>query len=209
LKFKKRSEGADAGSPLPAETPKSKQKTQESVIIYIAILFTVAFLLILLSYFMQQRRSEDTISTLTQTHNQFSSQALENIEELQNKNLALQEETETLQDQLDDKDTEISELEGKIADLEAQIAQLRLDWAADVKSVTDQFKVDVNREAQRSMAVEAMYTAREKLAEGDISGAKSEFLQAEHYKSLLDKDLLEKFEKLSQDIKTAEDTTND
>lgn len=202
MKFKRRGDGAGADSSIPAEAPKSRQKTQESVIIYIAILFTVAFLLILLSHFMQQRRSEDTINSLTQSHNQFSSQALANIEELQNQNLALKTETEDLRDQLDDKDAEIEELE-------EQIAQLRLDWAAEVKSVTDQFKTDINREAQKAMAIEAIYSAREKLTAGDVAGAKSELLQAEHYKSQLDESWLEKYEKLSQDIKSAEDTTND
>ena len=72
---------------------------------YIAILFAVAFLFVLLSLVMQMRDSRATISEL----NAASASALKNAETLQNdnrqlqeENAALKEEVESLQDQLED-----------------------------------------------------------------------------------------------------------
>ena len=69
---------------------------------YIAILFAVAFLFVLLSLVMQMRDSRATISEL----NAASASALKNAEalqddnrQLQEENAALKEEVETLQDQ--------------------------------------------------------------------------------------------------------------
>ena len=72
---------------------------------YIAILFAVAFLFVLLSLVMQMRDSRATISEL----NAASASALKNAEtlqddnrQLQEENAALKEEGESLQDQLED-----------------------------------------------------------------------------------------------------------
>lgn len=72
---------------------------------YIAILFAVAFLFVLLSLVMQMRDSRATISEL----NAASASALKNAEtlqddnrQLQEENAALKEEVESLQDQLED-----------------------------------------------------------------------------------------------------------
>ena len=72
---------------------------------YIAILFAVAFLFVLLSLVMQMRASRATISEL----NAASASALKNAEtlqddnrQLQEENAALKEEVESLQDQLED-----------------------------------------------------------------------------------------------------------
>lgn len=72
---------------------------------YIAILFAVAFLFVLLSLVMQMRDSRATISEL----NAASASALKNAEtlqddnrQLQEDNAALKEEVESLQDQLED-----------------------------------------------------------------------------------------------------------
>ena len=72
---------------------------------YIAILFAVAFLFVLLSLVMQMRDSRATISEL----NAASASALKNAEtlqddnrQLQEENAALKEEVESLRDQLED-----------------------------------------------------------------------------------------------------------
>ena len=59
---------------------------------YMAVLFAVAFLLVLLSLILQAHSSKATISELTQT----SSSALSNVEQLQAQNRDLQDEKQTL-----------------------------------------------------------------------------------------------------------------
>ena len=59
---------------------------------YMAVLFAVAFLLVLLSLILQAHSSKATISELTQT----SSSALSNVEQLQAQNRDLQDEKQAL-----------------------------------------------------------------------------------------------------------------
>ena len=113
---------------------KSLKRREKSVLIYTALLFIVALGLVLLSYMVQQRRAEDQISDLTEQHSQFSIQALENIEELQNTNLELQSQLEEAQDQLEELSEEssqqIGELEAEIEELRQQYQELTEDYQA-------------------------------------------------------------------------------
>lgn len=84
-----------------------------SVMSYLAILFAAAFLLMLLSYFMQQRKSEEVISGLKN-----SVSAMQSIEELQTTN-------ETLKTQVDDQQSEITRLESQNTQLEEETAALQ------------------------------------------------------------------------------------
>lgn len=88
--------------------PEQKQSEQEAhgmsaakrtaLLRYMAILFAVAFLLVLLSYFIQVRNARSTISELNQT----SASALQNAEKLQQTNRELTDENYDLKNQLDD-----------------------------------------------------------------------------------------------------------
>ncbi len=101
-------EGAESEKETPTKEPKtekSAKKKEMSVILYTSILFFVALVLILLSYFIQQNK----LSEVTAQHGEFSTLAMQNIE-------ALQEENQGLEAQL--KETE-DELEKAKADLEA------------------------------------------------------------------------------------------
>ena len=72
------------------------EKRKTALLRYIAILFAVAFILVLLSLFSQMKSSQSTISQLSQS----STSALENVEKLQEQNRLLQEENQTLRDSL-------------------------------------------------------------------------------------------------------------
>lgn len=96
-------------SQLQHEAEHSRPKRRSaSVMSYLAILFGAAFLLLLLSYFMQQRTSEETISGLKDSVNSFQS-----VGNLVEQNQALQEQAKALQEQVD-------ALEEQLADAEAQ-----------------------------------------------------------------------------------------
>lgn len=81
---------------------------------YIAVLFAVAFLLVLLSLILQAHSSKATISELTQT----SSSALSNVEQLQAQNRDLQDEKQALTQ-------EKSELEQQLEDLKQELEQTK------------------------------------------------------------------------------------
>lgn len=119
IELKKRGDGdATETPPLPQEKPKSRKKTQESVIIYITLLFAVAFLLILLSYFTHSRKSENEITTLTEEHTEFKLKAQQDISDLQSRNISLQTELEAAQ-------SEAEELKKSLSDLNAASEQQR------------------------------------------------------------------------------------
>lgn len=84
---------------------------------YMAVLFGVAFLLVLLSLLIQMRDSNETISTLSQS----KAGALERAELLQNENQKLTEQNQTLSEQT--------------AALEAQVADLEVAATADEETI--------------------------------------------------------------------------
>ncbi|MEL4107115.1 hypothetical protein AAFA46_09790 [Oscillospiraceae bacterium WX1] len=110
----KRAEGmseAQAADPVKPEKHETnrKEKSKRSVIIYIATLFIVVFLFILLSYFVQQRNNSQ-ISTLSERN----ATAQHNIENLQQENLQLKSDNTAFQER-------IANLEAQVADLQNQL----------------------------------------------------------------------------------------
>ncbi len=77
---------------------------------YMAVLFAVAFLLVLLSLILQAHSSKATISELTQT----SSSALSNVEQLQAQNRDLQDEKQTLTKENTALQTQVEELQEEL-----------------------------------------------------------------------------------------------
>ncbi len=78
------------------EIPVSHQK-RTALLRYMAVLFAVAFALVLLSYLIQVRNSQTTITQLNAT----SASALQNAERLQDTNRELTEENKRLNQELD------------------------------------------------------------------------------------------------------------
>lgn len=75
----------------PEKPAVSSKKREISVIIYTTVLFAVALALILLSYCMQ-KSANSAISDMSIQHGEFGTQAMRNIEELQDRNAQLTEE---------------------------------------------------------------------------------------------------------------------
>lgn len=89
---------------LQHEAEHAKPRKRVSVVGYLAILFAVAFLLLLLSYFMQQRANSDAMDDLTQS-SMSAYQSLQNIiaerDELKAKVSELEEELAQAEQELD------------------------------------------------------------------------------------------------------------
>ena len=95
-----------------------------SVLLYLAILFAAAFLLMALSYFMQRRASDETIQGLKE-----SVSAMQSVETLQRDNAALEEEVATLTAQVSDLQTQAAlNTEGTALQAQAQQQLQAMDW---------------------------------------------------------------------------------
>lgn len=87
---------------LQHDAEHAKPHKKVSIMGYLAILFAAAFLLLLLSYFMQQRSSQEAISGLSNSVSAMQSveKIIENNEELQGQVKDLNEELGQLKDQV-------------------------------------------------------------------------------------------------------------
>ena len=104
-------------SHLQHEAEHSRPKKKSNVVSYLAILFAAAFLLLLLSYFMQHRSNEETISDLTNSMNN-----LQSLGNLVDQNKALLEKNQQLQEQLDKLTEEKNTLEMENSQLDDQLS---------------------------------------------------------------------------------------
>ena len=109
MKFEKRSgDEAETPSSAPEETPSTGKKP---VVIYIMILFIVAFLLMALSFLMHQRSNSEVLGEL-----QDSVTAMQEVQ-------ATQAALLDLQNQLDEAQTTIDALESSAEETDAALAE--------------------------------------------------------------------------------------
>ena len=108
-----------------------------SVMGYLAILFAAAFLLLLLSYFMQQRANEQAISGLEATSNN----AFDSINNLIAEKDRLTEQVEDLEGQVADLQEQLEEAQSQLsgAQSDAQEAQTAQDSAQKALEAMDWF----------------------------------------------------------------------
>ena len=127
---------------------------------YIAILFAVAFLLVLLSLILQAHSSKATISELTQT----SSSALSNVEQLQAQNRDLQDEKQALTQ-------EKADLEAQLEALEDELDETRK--ASEEAQTQEQSRLELELAHTRE-AYEALLVAKNcETHEGNVTFSKA------------------------------------
>lgn len=106
MKFEKRGDVTpeeSVSSPVtPSPEPEKKPQNKKPVIVYIMIMFIVAFLLMAMSFFMHQRSNNEVLGELQDSFN-----AMQAVQSTQEKVIALQEELADAQDQIDKLDTEL------------------------------------------------------------------------------------------------------
>lgn len=104
------------------ETPKKESPLNKpgSVGFYLAILFAVAFLLLLLAFFMQQRANDEALGSLTQ-----SITSIESLNQLLDENRELREELELTEDTLELTQQELEATQAELADTADSMAQMK------------------------------------------------------------------------------------
>lgn len=102
--------------PVTPEKDTANQKNPNALLRYITILFAVAFLVVLLSLLISTQQSKDTITALNQT----SASALENAEELQERNRALSDTNAALHEQIIELEQQVSQAEEATQQAQAQ-----------------------------------------------------------------------------------------
>lgn len=101
-----------------SETPKNKKGGP--VFGYLAIMFAVAFLMLLLAYFIQQRNNEVAMDGLRDSITSFESldEVLDDNRQLREELAALEQELDALEEENATLQTQVSQLESKQAELE-------------------------------------------------------------------------------------------
>ena len=139
-------------SHLQHEAEHSRPRKKGTAVSYLAILFGAAFLLLLLSYFMQQRANEQTISGLKDSVNSF-----QNVETLVDTNKRLSDENKELKEQVDTLTDQAEILSGNTVTAQDTAKKLEqqlqaMDWfwriqrsysrgaKAEAKNLTEQFE---------------------------------------------------------------------
>ncbi len=123
--------------PAPADPAKDREPISDekrtALLRYMAILFGVAFLLVLLTFMIQLRDSKQTISEL----NKSNASALQNAGKLQDENQALSAANATLEVQVEDLEAQVEDLEESKERLEKTQSQLEQELEDANQKVTD------------------------------------------------------------------------
>ena len=100
------------------------------VLLYLVILFAIAFLLMLMAYFMQQRTNEQTQNDLNEQTQSYQS-AVATLDSILAENEELKEQVEALQkaqDESSDQNQQLTETQDALTQAEAQLlADIRLN----------------------------------------------------------------------------------
>ena len=163
-----------------AEQAKKKKVSETySVPLYVTIMFAVFIVLILLSYMISQRNSKEVISNLSTEHSRVQAQALENIEQLQDKNLKLTEK-------IGEYEERISQLEEENASLTKQAGETE---AAQEK--LDSMQEKLTEQEKKTSALRALFEYEQALRSGTDSKITSTSTKVEAQKVWLDAEMLD------------------
>ena len=141
MKLEKRSAGEAEQTPVQEGKPAGNKR--QPVVVYIMVLFIAAFLLMALSFLMHQRSNTEALGQLQNSVN-----AMQAVQETQEKVIALQEELSAAED--------------------------RMDALEKEKADSDQAVLDAQREAD---ALLALYTLQQEYLTEDYDGCRK-ILQA-------------------------------
>ena len=127
------------------------EKKKTALLRYIAILFAVAFVFVLLSMFAQMRDSKSTISEL----NQSSTSALQKAEQLQENNQELEKENAYLEgriEELEALEERLEQAEKELKETKKQLEQTEADYEA-LEEETEQLLKE--KEQEKNAVAEA------------------------------------------------------
>lgn len=173
------------------QRPPISDKKRNALLRYMAVLFGVAFLLVLLSFLIQMRDSRETISDLHQSN----TSALQNAVRLQEENQTLAAANEELTAQVE---TYRSDLD------DAREAQDRLseEKAALEQQLAEAQQTDTDRQSAYDLLLQAQQTA----AAGDLETLAAQLSELAPLETLLSEEAYAQYEIL-QGLLTAETGT--
>lgn len=165
-----------AGEKAPEEKAAPLSEKQKTALLrYLAILFALAFLFVLLSMLIQSHNSRTALSELSNTSSAALSNAMANAEALQEQNRELQDETAALRGQLE-------QIEKLMDERDDQIAQLQQELEDQEDAATDADRDAAQQEQQLREAYDALITALTcTTREGNVTFSKAMDTVEEHY----------------------------
>lgn len=170
---------------MPQPAAPLSEARKAALLRYMAILFAVAFLLVLLSLILQTHSSKSTISELSAA----SMSALDNAVKLQEENRSLQEEKQSLKDELSQAQQQLEEETARGETLLEQAEQAGQAEQAQRKAAEQEL-------THTKAAYEALLTAmRCQTREGNVTFSRA-METVERYKDYLDEAALAEYEKL-------------
>ena len=165
---------------LGPEKPGLDDKKRNALLRYLAILFAVAFIMVLISMAMELRNSSAAVKEL----NQSSVSALQKAELLQDTNRQLEKDK--------------SHLEGRSEELEKQLADAELELAVSEEPVQTQ-KDELEALQEQAEALRQESEARQKAYELLLqakAGSAGAMLELNNYKAYLGETALKEYENL-------------
>ena len=172
------------GEQTPAPAPLSDAR-KAALLRYMAILFAVAFLLVLLSLILQTHSSKSTISELSAA----STSAMDNAVKLQEQNRQLQEENLSLESQVEQLQQSLDEEKA----LNEQLLEASKDEEQDEQEALKKSEQEL---AHTRLAYEALITAmRCDTHEGNVTFSRA-METLERYKEFLSENALAEYQKL-------------
>ncbi len=180
-----------AEPPSGEQRPPISDKKRNALLRYMAVLFGVAFLLVLLSFLIQMRDSRETISDLHQSN----TSALQNAVRLQEENQVLATANEELTAQVEAYQSDLDD---------AREAQDRLseEKAALEQQLAEAQQTDTDRQSAYDLLLQAQQTA----AAGDLETLAAQLSELAPLETLLSEEAYAQYEIL-QGLLTAETGT--
>lgn len=191
----------DTSAPAPTPEPEKKQtqaNRNQAFIRYMAILFGVAFIFVVISMFIYQRDSRETISEL----NQNASSALSRVEKLQEDYRKAAEENQALSLQVQQLQTELEEAKEQ-ANLDLQEKDAAIAALEAEKAALTQGKTQTEGEKKAiSEAYELLCQGQLALSEERYKDCKAAMDKLAAQKDKLGKEALLLMEKILETLKT-------
>ena len=154
----------------PAAEPKPKpERSRNALLRYLTILFAFAFLLVLLSYLIQMRNMNTTVSELNKT----SSNALSNAEALQATNQSLMEEKAALGDQIDALEEQIDALNDQVESEKSGAAEAAQTSQSRIEDLEEALRAQQQTYDDTLAAYESLTKAASAWDSGDVAGLRA------------------------------------
>ena len=180
-------ENKPVSAPAPSDPEKELAQKRNAFLRYMAIIFAVAFLLVLLSLILQAHAAKTALSDLKESNSSALTNAAVNAELLQDENRKLQEELDSTKKLLADEQEKAKTQEESIAQLEQELEALRTEHAEASESS------EGTQEAYDALLTALRCTTRE----GNITFSKA-MSTVEKYKEYLSQEALAVYEALQE-----------